>query len=59
MEGISAAGSATSAQLQTEYQARVMVMQKNAVQFQGEQALQLIQAATVDPAVGAKVNIQV
>lgn len=36
-----------------------MVMQKDAVQFQGEQALQLIQAATIDPDVGATVNIQV
>jgi len=59
MEGISTAGGAAAIQFQTEYQARVRVMQKDAVQFQGEQALQLIQAVAADPAVGAKVNIQV
>jgi hypothetical protein len=59
MDGISALGSAGSAAaLQTEFQTRVAVMQKNAVQMQGEQALQLIQAAAADPAVGSKVNIQ-
>lgn len=59
MEGISSIGAGMPAmQFETEFQTKVAVMQKNAVDQQGELMLQLIQSAGVDPQVGAALNVQ-
>ena len=58
MEGISSAGSMSAMQVQVQLQTRIMSMQKDMVEEQGELALELLQAATADPAVGRNVNIQ-
>ena len=55
---VQTAGSASAAQLQIQYQAKVLSMQKNAMKAAGEKVLQLLQAATVvDPAQGQHLNV--
>jgi hypothetical protein len=59
MEGISSAGSMSAMQFEVQLQTRVLAMQKDMVDQQGDLALELIQAATIDSAVGRNVNTQV
>ena len=56
---VQAASSASAVQLQVQYQARVLSMQKNAMKAAGDNVLQLLQAATVvDPAQGQHLNVK-
>ena len=59
MAGISAVGAAGGAQFQAEYQVRVLKLGKDAINEQGQRALELIQAAAIDPQSGQNLNVQV
>lgn len=62
MSGISAAGGAAgiqSLQFQAEYQAKAVALQKEAIDLQGQSALQLIQSAGVQGAGGQQLDISV
>ncbi|MCC6145870.1 MAG: hypothetical protein IT368_18840 [Candidatus Hydrogenedentes bacterium] len=63
MAGIAGVAGAVSGiqslKFEAEYQARVLATQKDVMELQGNMALQLIQSAGVDPAVGGNINIQV
>lgn len=51
-------GSMSSSQLAIQYQAKVLSMQKNAMNAIGDSAIQLIQSAVVaDPAQGQHLNV--
>ena len=55
---VQAAGSASASQIQIQYQAKVLSMQKNAMKAAGDNVLQLLQSATVaDPAQGQHLNV--
>ncbi len=47
------------AEIAAQFQARVASLTKDAVEFEGQQALQLLEAASVDPAVGGNINVRV
>ncbi len=47
----------SAAQLQLEFATRVAGMQKEFIEDQGELALQLIQAANIDPMVGQNLDV--
>jgi len=62
MAGISAvgdAGSVSNLQFQNEYQVKVAKLQKDAVDFQGDMAMQLIQSATVAAPSGNTLDIKI
>lgn len=59
MSGISAAGGLSTAQFQAEYTTRVLKLGKDAISEQGQQALQLIQAAAIDLNTGQNLNVSV
>ena len=57
MAGIPSVGGIASIQFQTELTARVASIQKDAVEQQGDLAIQLIESATVDT--GQNLNIRI
>ena len=63
MAGISATGGVSAAmsnlELQTQMSAQVASLQKDAIEMQGDMALQLIQSAATTTGVGQQLNIQV
>lgn len=59
MAGVSAVGAAGGAQFQAEYQVRVLKLGKDAINEQGQRALELIQSATVDPQSGQNLNVSI
>jgi hypothetical protein len=59
MAGISAVGGLSTAQFQAEYTTRVLKLGKDAISEQGKRALELIQAASIDPNSGQNLNITV
>ena len=52
-------GAASGPQIQAEYQARVLKMQKDEVSLQGRMALDLIQSAATATGVGQQLNISI
>ena len=61
MQGVGAIGQGASgaAKLEAEYLMRVLSMQKDAIRQQGQMAIKLIEAATVDAAVGSNLSVHV
>ncbi len=58
--GISSLGPGLAGvQLAAQFQAATLSLAKDALELEGEAALRLIQSATVDPAVGSNINVQV
>lgn len=56
--GVGAAGLLSALNLRIEYQARVAKLLQEAVNMEGELALQLIQAVATNPDVGANLDIR-
>ena len=59
MAGITGLSGISGAQLQTEFQVRVAVLQKDAAELEGDLALKLIASASIDPAVGQQLSVQI
>jgi len=57
VSGVSA--SARPAEINSEYDLQVMLKAKDVIEEQGEQAVRLIQSATVAPGTGRSLNVQV
>jgi hypothetical protein len=57
IEPVSGTGAANALAFATEYQARVVSLQKDAVEMQGKMSLQLIQAAVSNTQVGQQLNV--
>jgi len=57
MAGISATGSIAAGQINSQYQVLALKKQLDASKLIGDSAVQLIQSASVDPAVGKNVNL--
>lgn len=57
MAGVSGVGGISNLAFATEYQARVAKLSKDAINEQGEQALQLIQAAALDAQSGRNLDV--
>lgn len=59
MAGISGVGGLSSTEFQAEYQIRVLKLGKDAISEQGQRAVELIQAASIDPQSGQNLNVSV
>ncbi len=63
MAGISAisgiAAGLTSARISTEFQIAAISRAKDAIEFQGEAAIKLIESAVVDPDVGQNIDVRI
>jgi len=57
MSGISAAGGISNAAFAAEYNVRVLKLGNDVINEQGEQALALIQSATLDPQSGRNLDV--
>ncbi len=60
MAGIPSIGGAlTSSQIATQFQVQALVLQKNVTEELGEQAVQLIQSASIDQTIGQNLNLSI
>lgn len=57
MAGVSGITGAQSISFGAEYQARVLSLQKDAMNMQGQMAIELINAAVVSPQSGQQLNV--
>ncbi len=58
ISGIEGSGSTKSVELAMEYQARVLKMQKDALNMQGEMALELINAVAAPSSAGHQIDVR-